>query len=148
MILTRYRILSVSSFSFVPLLLFAVLSSPFPHEAHLKFHLIWWKMCYHADMLRKLRVHRGVCVCCVRAPLSARAYTSSPSPVTTSPSAGPARAGPSGVSLLNEISAPLTRALVLSPFCQENRNDLWPPDLWAATVFLQVGDPSTAADRA
>lgn len=46
---------------------------------------------------------------------------------------------PPGVSLLNEISAPLTRALLLSPFCQENRNDLRPPrDLWAATVFLQV----------
>ena len=24
----------------------------FPREAHLKFHLIWWKMCYQADTLR------------------------------------------------------------------------------------------------
>lgn len=34
-------------------------------------------------------------------------------------------------STTDPCSAPLT-------FCQENRNDLWPRDLWAATVFLQV----------
>lgn len=37
-------------------------------------------------------------------------------------------------STTDPCSGPLT-------FCQENRNDLWPWDLWAATIFLQVVTP-------
>lgn len=80
------------------------------------------------------------CVCCAGAPLSAPNLYIIP-PVTTSPSAGPARARPRGVNLLNEISAPLTRALVLSPFARRTGMTFDPRDLWAATAFLQAGTP-------
>lgn len=79
------------------------------------------------------------CVCCVRAPLSARAYTSSRGDDISERRTGSSR--PSGgqslkwdFSTSDPCSGPLT-------FYQENRNDLRPRDLWAATVFLQVATP-------
>lgn len=100
---------------------------------------------WHAPKLRaSAPVDLGVrlcgCVCCAGAPLSAPNLYIIP-PVATSPSAGPARAGPRGVNLLNEISAPLTRALVLSPFARRTGMTFDPRDPWAATVCLQVATP-------
>lgn len=94
------------------LLLFAVVSSPVSTRGSFKVSSYLVKdVLYQADTLRS-SVSTEVFVLRSGSPLSPSLYII---PSAASPSVGPARAGPSGVSLLNEISAPLTRALVLSP---------------------------------
>lgn len=61
-------------------------------------------------------VHVRMCSLCYVSPFSAQTYTSSPS--DDIPERWTDSSWPSRVNLLNEISAPLTRALVLSPFAR------------------------------